>query len=461
MPKSNRGYQWLGWMVAGSFYLYDVFLRLTCDVITSKLQADFNLNADQVSASFSSSFFYGYAAMQLPVGYLIDTIGPRYTIIIASLLSGFGCVLFSFAESVYIGILARVLSGIGCGCGWLGAVKVTRNSFGIDDSVKVRQIFAVTCMLGGLGGLISQAPFQYLVSMFGWRGAYKVASIFSVFISVGSFFFVGDVEYVESKNASTDTTINIEDSLSFNQHPNPSVTPLLEERVEDITSDASNAAVLLRCFKTPRLWLYAIYLGGSDAPFETFAGLWGCTFFVQVYGWTKQKAATATTICVILSTVSQLGVPAAQSKFKSLKGRLNILTILALLGALSIFPFVIGGFITSAVPDPVAYISVITLGLSVASCTVIWSIISSDKLCNGTASTGIISGAVNSLCIAFDAMIQQLTGLVLSSLWSGQKNKYDEPVYDAHTFSCAFMVLMGCFLLAVLCSLVASCKKNK
>ena len=112
-----HGYRWAGWLVAGTFYLFDVFLRLTCDVITSQLQADFNLSADAVSAAFASSFFYGYAAMQIPVGILLDKLGARYTIILASLLSCVGCLLFSFAETIVVGTIARVISGIGCGCG--------------------------------------------------------------------------------------------------------------------------------------------------------------------------------------------------------------------------------------------------------------------------------------------------------------------------------------------------------
>ena len=98
--------------------------------------------------------------------------------------------------------------------------------------------------------------------------------------------------------------------------------------------------------------------------------------------------------------------------------------------------------------DFAAYAASVALGLSVTSCTIVWSVISSDPLCDGTKATGIISGAVNTLCIGYDAIIQQVVGVVLSSMWDGKKNASHEPVYSAEAFSCAFSVLAGSFLAA-------------
>ena len=66
-------------------------------------------------------------------------------------------VLFSFAKLPWVGLVGRILTGVGCGCGWLGAIKVCRVSFGSETRLS-RIMVGVTCMLGGLGGLISQYP---------------------------------------------------------------------------------------------------------------------------------------------------------------------------------------------------------------------------------------------------------------------------------------------------------------
>ena len=456
--------RWSGWIVAATFYLFDVFLRLTVDVITSELQAEFHLSADAVTAAFSASFFYAYAAMQLPTGFLLDVLGPRWTIILSSLLSSVGCVLFSYAETATLGTVARALSGIGCGCGWLGAVKVTRNSFGIRDSQFTRAIFAVTCMLGGVGGLISQEPFQLLVTAVGWRVAFRVAAIIPVCIACCSFFFVSNVAHQAAPPLDPGT---IEDPLLL-AFPS-TVVAAAAAAADDDATDAlmsehhelpvpSSWSVLQRCLRTPRMWAYAMYLGGTDAPFETFAGLWGVTFLHQVYEWSKSQAAAATTVVVVLSTVAQIFSGTLMGYVTSMHARLRVMTALSLLGFISFLPFVLAPLGKTSPPggDGVAYGALISLGLSVASCTIIWSIISSDALCAGTASTGIVSGAVNTLCIFYDAVVQQVTGAVLSATWNGQTNAAKEPVYDAHAFSRAFMVLAGSFVLATGASVFVS-----
>ena len=448
-----HGSRWGGWAVAGAFYLFDAFLRLTVDVVTSELQAEFSLTADAVSAAFSSSFFYGYAAMQIPVGYLLDRLGPRHTIIIAALLSAAGSLVFSVSNVTWVGALARALSGVGCGCGWLGAVKVTRNSFGVCDNSRVRAVFAVTCFLGGFGGLVSQAPFGILCAYFGWRIAFRLTALVPVLIALGSFLLVGDEAFTNENdsNGSNENVDNSNDELhldllaqdgSFNDG--------------SISGSGGFCRVLCRCMKTPRMWLYGGYLACSDAPFETFAGLWGVAFFQQVYGWSKSKAALGTTLVVLLSTVAQLFAPPLQSRYKTVRERLVMLTCVAILGALSFVAFILPGNNTA-----LAFTSCVTLGLSVISCTLVWSIISSDPLCEGTKSTGIISGAVNTLCIAFDAIVQQIVGVVLAAMWQGTRNERGEPTYSASAFSFAFAVLLASFIFAGICSSVAATMTNR
>lgn len=442
----------LGWVVAAMFYLFDVFLRLTVDVVTAKLQVDFNLSAQAISTAFSSSFFYGYAAMQIPVGTLLDQLGPKKTIICASLLSSFGCVLFSFATTTRVGTVARVLSGVGCGCGWLGAVKVTRNSFGQGETRLVRTMFAITCMLGGVGGLISQEPFQWLTKTLGWRLAFRATAIVPILIAILSVCFVSDVPYQEQNTGNTDNNEvipgqdTVEDPLLVTF---PTSSPF-----ENPSPSPSAWSALKKCLNTPRMYAYAFFLGGTDAPFETFAGLWGVTFLHQIYGWSNTQAAAATTIVVVLSTVSQLASGCFLGYYTSMKSRFYSMTGLALLGFLSFVPCLLAPLGPVHSPpggDALGYVSIVSLGLSVASCTIIWSIISSDPLCGAeNQNTGIISGAVNTVCIFYDAVIQQLTGVVLGYMWTGQKNSADEPVYDALAFSRAFMVLAGSFVLAIL-----------
>ena len=146
--------RWLGWGVVSLYYLVDVFARLQVNVFTADLQRDFNVDALTVSESFGSSFFYAYAAMQLPIGYLLDTLGPRRTLALCCSLTAVGQICFSFAQTPGAGSLARGLTGVGCGAGWISTIKVTRMSFGTDGTLAGRwdDVRRVCVVWWGRGG---------------------------------------------------------------------------------------------------------------------------------------------------------------------------------------------------------------------------------------------------------------------------------------------------------------------
>ena len=253
--------RWAGWGVAVAFYMFDLLLRLAPNVVTLKLQRDFDLGAAAVSAAFGSSFFYAYAAVQFPVGWLLDRLGASRTIALAALLAGGGALLFASARTVAVGTAARSLSGLGCGAGWLGAVKMIRNSFG-SRSRLAKLVFGITCMLGGVGGLASQAPLAALVRGVGWRGAFRAIAALPAGIAALALLLVDDAPV--NNDDGDDNNVQGEEQRRGDDHGRAG---------DDVAGEKTTLWTVVR---TPRMWLYAWYLGGTDAPFETFAGL--CTY---------------------------------------------------------------------------------------------------------------------------------------------------------------------------------------
>lgn len=434
---------WVGWSVAATFYLYDVFLRLTVDVVTSKLQTEFDVGADTVSTAFSSSFFYAYASVQLLVGLTLDYLGPRRTLCFSACLAGGGAFLFGSAQSVEVAMLGRVMSGVGCGCGWLGAIKVTRNSFGSGNHM-ARLMIGVTCMLGGLGGLASQAPFAALVDVLGWRSAFKVSSVLAALVAVGALLFVDDRAMGNGSGHDEDSSVTAPLNADGNRLSRNQIKP-----VDDGRNDKTLCQILKKVVTTPRIWLYALYLGGTDAPFETFAGLWGVPFLHQSQGWEHNTAAQATSMLVIVATGCQLAAGPLLSVLKGRRASLTIMCGLALLGGLCYLPFVLANTVSTYL----AYACLVGLGVTVGSCTLIWAVISSDPLCQGSETTGMVSGAANTLCIAIDAAMQQLVGAILAANWDGKTVNItstdgvvqQERVYSKAAFGIAFTPLMVSF----------------
>mmetsp|Transcript_34738 Transcript_34738/g.79247 ORF Transcript_34738/g.79247 Transcript_34738/m.79247 type:complete len:455 (+) Transcript_34738:93-1457(+) len=408
--------RWGGWTVAALFYLYDVMCRLSVNVVEIDVQRNFDIGAGTVSAVFGSSFFYGYAAVQLWIGFALDGLGPKRTIFLSAMLSCGGTFLFGIAHTVWLGTLARVISGIGCGCGWLGAIKVCRNSFG-TDSHTARIMIATTCALGGLGGLVSQRPFALLVDSCGWRTSFQILAIAPAAIAFAALIFVRDVAEPRNDEAGA---------------------PLSGSRAQGVFQSLKTVA------KTPRIWLYALYLGGTDAPFETIAGLFGVSCLEQAFNWTEPDATTATTVLVIVATVSQLAAGPVLGFTPKLSSKLAVLIVLSSLGVVSLLPFVVHATATTIT----LYAGIVALGVMVGSTTIIWAIISSDSLCAGTRSTGLVSGATNTLVIAIDAIVQNVVGLILGANFHGQYDPSGARVYDAGAYAQAFSVLMAVLVMA-------------
>lgn len=213
------------------------------------------------------------------------------------------------------------------------------------------------------------------------------------------------------------------------------------------------------------MWLYAGYLGAgrTNAPFECFAGLWGVAFLTQGQGWDKNAAAWATTALACFTVITQfLGGPVS-SYWPSFRQRMGWLTFLAACGLLGFASFLYSG--DGLLPVPLVVASIALLGVSVGSSTVVWAAISTDPLCQGVATSGLVSGFCNTICIFVDGGVQTLVGVVLDLYYDGGHaagggngtdsaagNGTTDRVYSSLAFARAFLVLAAMYLIAVLCA---------
>ena len=94
--KSSR--RWLILIVAGTLFILSQFYRSSVAVITPNLIQDLNLDAWELS-SVSASFFYAFALMQIPVGLFLDSIGPRITMTLLTLITVGVAFIFAMGES--------------------------------------------------------------------------------------------------------------------------------------------------------------------------------------------------------------------------------------------------------------------------------------------------------------------------------------------------------------------------
>ncbi len=70
-----------------------MFYRLSNAVIAPDLVRTFHLNAESLGV-LGGAFFYSFALMQIPMGVLLDRIGPRYVMTIFGLTGALGAFVF-------------------------------------------------------------------------------------------------------------------------------------------------------------------------------------------------------------------------------------------------------------------------------------------------------------------------------------------------------------------------------
>jgi len=152
------------------------FFRTFLAVLTPDLQADLGAQPDDLARA-AGVWFLVFAAMQLPIGALLDRVGPRLTAstLFAVGVAG-GAVLFATAQSPAQIVWAMGLIGAGCAPVLMSGYFIFAKTY----SPAVFATLAGTMLgLGSLGNLAGAAPLAAAVEAFGWRATMLGLAVFS------------------------------------------------------------------------------------------------------------------------------------------------------------------------------------------------------------------------------------------------------------------------------------------
>lgn len=159
---------WLMWGAAVLTYLAAVFHRGTLGVAGPLAIDRFQVGPAALS-SFTVLQVGIYAAMQIPTGLLVDRFGSRRVLTAAVLLLGCGQLLFAFATSYPLGLLARAVLGIGDALTWVSILRLVATRFSARQYALVATISAA---MGALGGVAATFPLAGVLAALGWTGTF-------------------------------------------------------------------------------------------------------------------------------------------------------------------------------------------------------------------------------------------------------------------------------------------------
>ena len=100
----------LGILLAG--FVLSFFHRTAPAAIAGELTQAFAINS-AVLGTLAATYFFVYTLLQIPVGVLADTLGPRVIVTGGALVAGAGSLLFGLAPSWEVAAMGRTLVGVG------------------------------------------------------------------------------------------------------------------------------------------------------------------------------------------------------------------------------------------------------------------------------------------------------------------------------------------------------------
>jgi len=168
------------WVTAVAVYLAAVFHRTSLGVASIEASARFGLGPAALG-TFTVLQIGVYALMQVPTGLLVDRYGARRVLTVAAALMGLGQLLFAFATSYPLGLLARAVLGVGDAMTFVSVLRLVAAHF---PARRYAAIASFTAALGALGNLVSTVPLSLLLDGAGWTATFAVAGAVTAAYSV-------------------------------------------------------------------------------------------------------------------------------------------------------------------------------------------------------------------------------------------------------------------------------------
>jgi MFS family permease len=161
------------WIVALAAYFLAVFNRSSLAVAGLMAADRFGISASEL-ATFTVVQLLVYAGMQIPVGLLVDRWGPRSVILTGVGILAVGQAGFALADTYALGLVARVLVGIGDSLTFISLLRLTASWF---PPKRVGLMSTLSGSCGQLGAILAAAPMTWALSNLGWTKAYLVSAI--------------------------------------------------------------------------------------------------------------------------------------------------------------------------------------------------------------------------------------------------------------------------------------------
>ncbi|MEP3846992.1 MAG: MFS transporter [Paracoccaceae bacterium] len=234
-------------------YVLSQFFRSFLAVLSQPLNADLGITSDGLAFA-SGLWFLSFAAMQIPVGWALDTIGARRVAAILLLVGGAGgALVFALAQSAWHINLSMILVGIGCAPVLMASYYIFARQY---PPAQFATLAAAVIGIGTLGNIGASYPTALAAELIGWRATMWVLAVVSALVAFGIWFTVTDPPKVVSEKKGS----------------------------------------FLELLRMPVVWLFMPLMVVNYAPVGAIRGVWIGPYFGEVFESSTVQIGTATLI---------------------------------------------------------------------------------------------------------------------------------------------------------------------
>ena len=398
MAKKGSFYGWYVWALGTLFYLYQFILRASPSVMADDLMSSFAIKASSLGV-LTSFYYYAYSALQIPIGIFLDCWGGARMIRLAIVICILGTIVFSFAQTFYIGCLGRILIGAGASGAFLGTISLARDWL---PAHKVAFAVGATITFGKLGGILSGAPLAALIQAYSWRTSVLLLACFGTILA----FIIW-------------TTLHNRTKPHLHQQTVP-----LRQRMAMI-------------FKNPQIWSIGIYGCLMYVPLSVFTDIWGVSFLMRYYCISKSTASFGIGLLFIGTGIGAPLIALLSDKLQKRKPLMFFSAIASFAAcALLISPY--------KIPLNACFVLLFFVGLFMTGQTLVFAVGAEVVPKN---ISGLATGFINTLVMIGGVLFQPLVGFILDLLWNGHTLR-GVPFYTIENYKIALSLIPICMLCA-------------
>lgn len=366
--------RWIVFALGSSAFFLSFFHRVAPAAIAGELTAAFELSGAALGA-LAATYFYIYAAMQLPTGVLADTLGPRRVLTAGGGIAGIGAILFGLADSATVAAAGRTLAGLGVSVAFVSLLKLNSNWFHERHFATASGLSQV---VGISGALAATAPLAWLITLVSWRSVFVAVGIASLAIAALTWWLARD----HPDDAAATATVAASPDRWYN----------------------GLGEVLRNRATWPCFWVNF----GISGSYMSFIGLWAVPFLIATYGVSPVVASRHVSVILLAFSVAVFGIGVLSDRI----GRRRPLIITSCL----LYCLFWAAWLTGLVAPGMTYLACAAMGFIAPGFTLSWAC---AKEVNRPRYAGMAISVANTGGFLAAGMLQPLVGWLLDQGMGG------------------------------------------